>query len=311
MTRPFRFGVITSNADTGAEWRDRARRAEDLGYTTLLMPDHYQPQWAPTVGLTIAAEATTTLKVGTLVFANDYRHPMMLAKEIATLDLASEGRVEVGLGAGWRRVDYEQSGMAYDRPGVRIERMVESLAIMRALWSTSDPVDFAGTYYTLTGAEQTPAPFTSGGPPVCIGGGGRRILSVAARAADIVAINATLSGGALDTGAATSASPTAFDEKISWVRAAAGDRFGDLELQMHCPFVDFTDDGDALADGLASAVGAPASEGRDVPLALIGSVDEICEQLERRRARWGFNYVIVPSDAMEQFGAVVDRLAGA
>ena len=128
MTRTFRFGVITSNADSGKEWRERARHAEELGYTTLLMPDHYQPQWAPMIGLTMAAEATTTLKVGTLVFANDYRHPMMLAKEIATLDLATEGRVEVGLGAGWRRIDYDQSGMTYDRPGLRIERMVESLA---------------------------------------------------------------------------------------------------------------------------------------------------------------------------------------
>ena len=144
MIRPFRFGVITSNAAPATSGASAARRCEDLGYTTLLMPDHYQPQWAPTIGLTMAAEATTTLKVGTLVFANDYRHPMMLAKEIATLDLATEGRVEVGLGAGWRRIDYDQSGMTYDRPGLRIERMVESLTCMRALWSTSEPIDFCG-----------------------------------------------------------------------------------------------------------------------------------------------------------------------
>jgi probable F420-dependent oxidoreductase len=274
------------------------------------MPDHYQPQWAPTIGLTMAAEATTTLKVGTLVFANDYRHPMMLAKEIATLDLATEGRVEVGLGAGWRRIDYDQSGMTYERPGIRIERMVESLACMRALWSTSEPVDFAGKHYTLTGAEGTPQPHTPGGPQVCIGGGGKRILSIAAQHADIVAINSTLASGALDAAAAISASPAAFDEKIGWVRAAAGDRVDDIELQMHCPFVMVTDDGDSKAAEFAPLFGASPDEARDVPFTLIGTIDEICDQLERRRARYGFTYVIVPNDAMESFAPVVTRLSG-
>jgi probable F420-dependent oxidoreductase len=311
MTRAFRFGVITSRAEDGTTWRDRARRAEGLGYSSLLMPDHYQPQWAPTIGLTIAAEATTKLKVGTLVFANDYRHPMMLAKEMATLDLATEGRVEVGLGAGWRRVDYEQSGMVYDRPGVRIERMLESLAVMRALWSTAEPVDFAGAHYTLTAAEGIPQPHTLGGPPVCIGGGGRRILSAAARHADIVAVNATLTAGELTADSAASASPAAFDEKVSWVRAAAGDRLAHIELQMHCPFVSVTDDGDTLARNLAAAFGASPEEAREVPMTLIGTVPELCDTLEQRRARWGFSYVIVPDDAMDAFAPVVARLAGA
>jgi probable F420-dependent oxidoreductase len=310
MTRAFRFGVITSNAADGHEWRARARRAEDLGYTTLLMPDHYQPQWAPMIGLTIAAEATTTLNVGTLVFANDYRHPMMLAKELATLDLATGGRVEVGLGAGWRRIDYEQAGMEYDRAGVRIERMVESLEVLRALWSSPEPVDYAGKHYVLTGAEGIPQPHTEGGPPICIGGGGPRILSVAAQHADIVAINATLAAGELDTASALSASPAAFDEKIEWVREAAGDRFDDIELQMHCPFVSVTDDGEETAAGLASIFGAAPDEARDVPFTLIGTIDEICDQIEKRRVRYGFSYVVVPSDAMEAFGPVVARLAG-
>jgi len=133
VTRPFRFGVITSHAPDGPAWRARARRAEALGYSTLLMPDHFQDQWEPAVGLTVAAEATERLRVGTLVFDNDYRHPVMLAKQIATLDLATGGRVEFGLGAGWKRSDYDESGLAYDPPGVRIDRMIESLAIMRAL----------------------------------------------------------------------------------------------------------------------------------------------------------------------------------
>src|SRR6185503_5700741 len=139
VTRPFRFGVSSSHAPDGPAWRERARRAEALGYSTLLMPDHYQEQWEPVVGLTVAAEATERLNVGTLVFANDYRHPVMLAKSIATLDLATAGRVEFGLGAGWKRSDYDETGLAYDRPGVRIDRMSEALTIMRALWASAEP----------------------------------------------------------------------------------------------------------------------------------------------------------------------------
>src|SRR5580704_12695327 len=127
MSRPLRFGVITSHARDGSAWRERARRAEGLGYSSLLMPDHFQDQWAPLVGLTIAVEATERLRVGTLVFDNDYRHPVVLAKEIATLDLATGGRVEFGLGAGWKRSDYDEAGIAYDPPGVRISRMAEGL----------------------------------------------------------------------------------------------------------------------------------------------------------------------------------------
>src|SRR5256885_1086312 len=151
MTRPFRFGVITSNAPDGATWRERARRAEALGYSTLFLPDHFQEQWAPIVGMTIAAEATQRLNVGSLVFANDYRHPVVLAKEIATLDLATEGRVEFGLGAGWRRSDYEGAGLQYDGPGTRIDRMAEALAVMKGLWSSAEPLHHDGRHYTIAG----------------------------------------------------------------------------------------------------------------------------------------------------------------
>jgi probable F420-dependent oxidoreductase len=136
MSHRLRFGVISSRPASAQAWREQARRAEALGYTSLLMPDHFQEQWAPIVGMTIAAEATDQLKVGTLVFANDYRHPAVLAKEIATLDLATGGRVEFGLGAGWKQSDYDEAGLRYERPGVRIARMVEALTIMKALWSS-------------------------------------------------------------------------------------------------------------------------------------------------------------------------------
>jgi probable F420-dependent oxidoreductase len=191
---PFRFGVQLSNASSGASWRDLARTIEDLGYSTLFIPDHFDDQFGPLVALTVAAEATTDLKVGSLVFGNDYRHPIVLAKEIATLDLMSEGRVEFGLGAGWMTTDYEQSGINNDPPGVRISRMAESLTIMKSLWSTG-AATFAGEHYTVSGAVGAPLPHSRPHPKIIIGGGGRRVLGIAAREADIVGVNPSLAAG--------------------------------------------------------------------------------------------------------------------
>jgi probable F420-dependent oxidoreductase len=309
MSRPLRFGVITSHAPDGLAWRERARRAEELGYSSLLMPDHFQDQWGPIVGLTVAAEATTSLRVGTLVFDNDYRHPVVLAKELTSLDRATGGRLEVGMGAGWKRTDYDEAGIPYDRPGVRIERMAEALTVMRALWASDEPVVFTGTHYQIQGAVGTPRPH-QGPPPVCIGGGGRRILSLAAREADIVSVNATLTAGELGAGVAESATPRAFDEKIGWIRDAAGDRMGAIELQCHCPFVMVTPDAASIAERMGSGFGLSAAEALDVPLTLFGTVEELADRVEARRDRYGFSYWIVPDDAMEAFGPVVARLAG-
>src|SRR5688572_25349105 len=185
MPRPFRFALQTSKAPDGKAWRSLARKIEDMGFSTLYIPDHFGDQWGPLVALTVAAEATTSLNVGALVFDNDYRHPVVLAKEAATLDLVSEGRFELGLGAGWMRTDYEQSGIPYDPPGERIDRLEEAVSIYRDLFSGA-PVSFSGRHYSIDGAVGLPAPFTPGGPPLVIGGGGRRVLSLAARVADVV-----------------------------------------------------------------------------------------------------------------------------
>ncbi len=309
MRRPLRFGVITSQATDGPAWRERARRAEGLGYSSLLMPDHFQDQWAPIVGLTVAAEATSDLRVGTLVFDNDYRHPVVLAKELASLDRATGGRLEVGIGAGWKRTDYDEAGIPYDRPGIRIERMAEALTVMRALWASDEPVFFEGTHYRIDGAVGTPRPY-EGPPPVCIGGGGRRILSLAAREADIVSVNVTVTAGELGPGVAESATPRAFDEKMGWIRDAAGDRFDSIELQCHCPFVMVTPDAASIAARLGSGFGLSAADALEVPLTLFGTVEELCDLVEARRERYGFSYWIVPDDAMDAFGPVVARLAG-
>jgi len=312
VIRAFRFGVITSHAADGPEWRARARRAEALGYSTLLMPDHFQDQWEPVVGLAVAAEATERLNVGTLVFDNDYRHPVMLAKSIATLDRATGGRVEFGLGAGWKRSDYDETGLSYDAPGVRIERMTESLAIMRTLWTSPEPVHFSGAHYTIAGAIGTPRPHSRPGPRVCIGGGGKRMLTFAGREADIVAVNATMTAGALDPSVAVTANPAAFDEKVAWVHAAASaaGRLDDIELQCHCPLVALTDNRRSVLDALAPAFACPPDEAGDIPLAMVGTIDEMSEAVVHRRDRWGFTYTIVPDDAMETFAPVVAELAG-
>src|SRR5581483_10268161 len=230
MTKPFRFGVQLPSAPDGKAWQDRARQVESLGYSTLWIPDHFGDQWGPIAALTAAATATTTLKVGALVFDNDYRHPGILAKEMATLDLISEGRVEFGIGAGWMKSDYEEYGLSYDSPGERISRMEEGLAIIKQLW-TEGSATFDGTYYRYTGANGNPRPVQQPHPPVLIGGGGKRMLTIAAREADIVGFNTTLTAGYVGPEAAAEATADKFRQRVEWVKEAAGPRFDDLELQ--------------------------------------------------------------------------------
>jgi len=308
--RPFRFAVQTSHAPDITTWRQRARDAESMGYSTYYLPDHFGEQWGPLVGLTLAAEATERIRVGWLVLDNDFRHPMELAKEVATLDLATEGRVEFGLGAGWMKTDYEQSGIAYDDPGTRVDRMEESLRILKRLWS-GEPVDFKGEHYTLAGAVSHPRPFTRPHPPIVVGGGSKRVLSIAAREADIIGFNTSLRSGAADRAAAAAAIAPKFDERVQWVKDAAGDRFEDLELQCHTSFVVVTDDRPGVVDSMAGVFGVSPEEALDVPIVLVGTVDEICETLQQRRERWGFSYWVVFSDSMAAFAPVVERLAGA
>jgi len=225
----FRFGVQLSKADTGAAWRATARKIEDLGYSTLFIPDHFEDQFGPLVALTVAAEATTSLRVGSLVFGNDYRHPVVLAKEVATLDLFSEGRVEFGLGAGWMTTDYEQSGIIAESAGIRISRMAESLAVLKALWSTGEAT-YKGEHYQVTGALGSPTPVQRPHPPIIIGGGGQRVLGIAALEADIVGVNPSLAAGYIGPEVLETTSAEYYHQRIDWIRQAAGARFDQLEL---------------------------------------------------------------------------------
>ncbi len=217
----FRFALQASKAASPAAWRALARKAEDLGYSTLYVPDHLDDQWAPMVAATVAAEATTTLRVGTLVLDNDFRHPVVLAKEAATLDVVTGGRFEFGIGAGWMTTDYEQSGITMEKPSVRVARLAESLEIMRAMWHDGKAT-FTGDHYCVTGAEGTPAPTTSGGPPLVIGGGGRRILTLAGKYADIVSIVPSLTAGYVGPEVAAESVVEKYRDRVRWAREAAG-----------------------------------------------------------------------------------------
>lgn len=309
MTKPFRFAVQTSYAPDGKSWRERARQVEDLGYSTLFIPDHFGEQFAPLVALTTAAEATDRLKVGSLVFDNDYRHPLVLARELATLDLFTEGRVEVGIGAGWMKSDYDESGMAYDEPGVRIDRMVEGLAIMKGLWA-EPTFSFSGKHYTVEKGQGLPRPYSQPNPPILIGGGGKRVLGIAAREADIVGVNPNLRAGYVGPEVAQSARPDRYRERIAWVREAAGDRFDDIELQVLTFFVSIVPNREEVAAGMAPMFGVEADEALEIPLALVGTVDQIVETLQQRREEYGFSYVVVHDPEMEAFAPVVAQLAG-
>ncbi|MGI9600676.1 MAG: TIGR03621 family F420-dependent LLM class oxidoreductase, partial [Acidimicrobiales bacterium] len=254
------------------------------------------------------AAATTDLRVGTLVFGNDYRHPVVLAKELATIDVLSNGRLEVGLGAGWMRTDYEQAGLPYDRPGLRIERLVESIAVVRGCFGP-DPFSFDGEHYQINNYSGQPKPVQAQ-PKLLVGGGGQRMLTTAGRLADIVGVTANLRAGEIGPDAVADSVGTAFDEKLEWVRAGAGDRFDDIELSSLTMNLQITDDRDAVLAGMAEMFGIDPGAAGDVPMLLIGTTDEICETLEARRERWGFSYPVLQGFDFAAMTDIVGRLAG-
>jgi probable F420-dependent oxidoreductase len=310
--RQFRFGVIAKNVRSGAGFADFARHVEDLGYSSFYMPDHFVDHaLAPLPGIMAAAAATTTLRVGTLVLGNDYRHPVVVANDAATIDLLSDGRLELGLGAGWMTVDYERGGWALDRPGVRIARLDEALTIIKGLMADG-PFTFHGEHFAVTDLEGEPKPVQRPHPPIVIGGGGPKVLALAAKHAQIVGINANLRAGEgehPDSMASLSAAAT--DEKLERLRAAAGDRFDDLEIQTLTGFVHVTDDRRSIAEAIASGMGAPDPEvALQTPALLVGTVDQIVEEVQARRERWQMSYVVVPEEYADVMAPVVARLAG-
>jgi probable F420-dependent oxidoreductase len=308
--RKFRFGVQVSNAGSSKEWRDKARKYENLGFSTLFMPDHFiDTQLAPMVAITYAAAVTDKLHIGMLVLGNDYKHPAITAKEAATVDLLSDGRLELGLGAGWMQTDYDALGMPYDKAGVRVDRLAEAIAVVKGAWEDG-PFSFNGEHYTITDYDGIPKPVQKPHPPLLIGGGAPRVLRLAGREADIVGINPNLRAGAITADAVQSTVAEATKQKITWVREGAGDRFDDIELQIRYFLATVTDDAKGFAGAVAPGFGLEADEALESGVALVGTVDECVERLQQRREEWGVSYVILGDDQVDQFAPVVAKLAG-
>jgi probable F420-dependent oxidoreductase len=319
MTKPFSFGLQAYSTESPEEWRDLARQAEDLGYRSFHLADHYlgggpaleaanhPPQnLAATVAMTIAAEATSTIRIGCRVYCVDYHHPVVLAKEVATLQWFSGGRVEFGLGAGWIASEYEAMGIPLDPPGARIDRLEEFVALSRAAF-TGDLLDIRGAHTHAVGFNASPSVEA---PPIMIGGGSPKVLRLAGRVADIVSINFNNSAGKIGPAGVGSGTQTGTADKVSWIREGAGNRFDGIEIEIGAYFTVVTDDAPTVRAGFGQMFGLSADDIAAHPHCLMGTVDEICDILQERRETYGISYVTVGAPNVEAFAPVVAKLAG-
>lgn len=305
--RPFRFATGCYGPRTRAEYVDAVRRIEDLGYSTLLTPDHFHDdQLAAVAALTMAAATSSTLRIGTYVLANDFRHPAIVAKEAATLDVLSDGRFELGLGAGYDGSDYSRSGIALDPSGVRISRLAESVQVIKGLFGEG-PFDYSGTFYTVTGLDGTPKPLQRPRPPLLLAGGRKRMLSLAGREADIVGLLQPTSVEGVDFSRGGLART---DEQVGWIRQAAGERFSSLELNTLVFTVVVTDHRREAAEELAVRLRTTPELVLNSVHHLVGTVDGIADDIRMWRERFGISYVAVMEEFRDSFAPVVARLAG-
>src|SRR5262245_54750406 len=318
MTRShrFRFGLLGENVRSATELMETARRAEVAGFATFLLRDHFIPepfghQLAPLTALATVAAATARLRVGSLVLCNDYRHPVLLAKEVATLDLLSGGRFELGLGAGRSRPEYEAAGMPYDGPGARVDRLAEALQLFKGLFGAA-PFTFAGRFYTVTGLETFPKPVQRPYPPILVGAGGRRMLGIAAREADIIGIQTASLGTGRSVADPSGLLAETIAEKIGWVRQQAGARFDQIELSIVSSVI-VTEDRQEAAERLVRErgwQGLSVERVFEMPSIFIGSVDQIVDEIQKRRERHGISYYVVSDRSLETVAPIVARLAG-
>jgi probable F420-dependent oxidoreductase len=315
MQRPFRFGVQLSSLPA-ADWAQRLRRIEALGYASVFWPDHFSTQWEPVAALAAAAAATQRLAVGSLVYDVDYRHPVVLAKAAATIHLLSGGRHEFGIGAGWMESDYREAGMPYDRAGLRIERLDEALQVILSMWQ-NERTSFEGRHYRVRGIAQAAELPKGSRPRILIGGGGRRLLGLAGRYADIVGINPAIPAGRVLPETPADLAPERVREKVGWVREAAAKAGRDpeaLEFSSLSFVVAISDDPKPLREALARSSGMSVEQVADAPLFLTGSAGEIRERLLRRREETGISYVVIQGRdeaVLESFAeAVVAPLSG-
>ena len=316
---PFRFAVQATNAAGQREWRDTVRKVEDLGYSTLFLADHYlgpgpaqqaartpRQDLAPIAAMAAAAAYTETLRIGCRVFCIDYHVPAVLAKETATLDLLSDGRLEMGIGAGWSEVEYTAMGLEFDRPGRRIAKLAEVVSLIKAHWQ-GEELDYSGDFVEVRGYAGRPRPVQRPHPPIMIGGGGQRVLSFAGREADIVSISSVpfvaRDADGLDPQAVAL-------RRTEFVRAAAGERYPGLDVESSPYFTEITDDPEAFLATVAKSTGIAVDLLGDHPNVLVGSLEGVVDKLHSRREILGVNYVTVQQSQIESFAPVVARLHG-
>jgi probable F420-dependent oxidoreductase len=311
--RPFRFLAGATEPVSAREFAERVRRAEAYGFDTLVFPDHLVEQLAPVPAMAMVATLSDRLRVAPFVLNNDLRHPAVLGHDLATLDLLSDGRLDVAIGAGWNRPEYEAIGISYDRPATRIDRLEEGIAVLKGYFGDA-PFSFAGEHYTISELDGHPKPVQRPHPPFMIGGGGRRVLELAAREAQIVGLAPR--AGREGRGDSASITWEATVEKVGWVRQAAGDRFTELELNVYPSRVEprITDDARAALRVAADEIGARLGERpdeadlRDSPHIWIGSLEELTEKALRLRAELGISSLMLGE--VDELAPLVQRLSG-
>lgn len=320
MKKPFRFAVQSFNAGSGKEWIDRVRRAEALGYSAFHLADHLLgpgpaiektnhpvQSLAAIPAVAYAAAVTQDIRVGCRVFCIDYHNPLVLIKSAMTIDMLSNGRLEFGLGAGWLQEEYAAVGLRFDSPGKRIDRLADVLEGVKAFCGEG-PMQVSNATLQWRDFEGIPKPVSK--PPIMIGGGSPKILRLAGREADIVSLNFNNRAGVIGPDGVRSSSEEETRRKLGWVREGAGERFESLEIEIGAYFTFVMDDPSAVLAQFANNFGYSEDEMRRHPHALFGSVDTVCEELERRRELHGISYITVGEAAMEAFAPVVARLAG-
>ncbi len=316
--QPFRFAIQATNAADARQWREFVCKVEDLGYSCLMLADHYlgpgpaqqaartpRQDLAPIAAIAAAAAYTTVLRVGCRVFCIDYHVPAVLAKEVATLDLLSDGRLEVGIGAGWSGIEYDAMGLTFETPGLRIAKLTEVVALVKAHCAGDELAQY-GDHVNVHGYKGTPSPVQRPHPPIMIGGGGRRVLTYAGREADIVSINTVPFVDRNDDGLTP---PQEAVRRLEYVRAAAGPRAIDIETSPFFVSVSGTSAEESY-ERIAARTGIATRVLRDHPNVLVGSEDSIVEKLQERRETYGTNYITVQQSQAEKFAPVIARLTG-
>lgn len=323
MTRPFRFAVQAFSATSRQQWVDLARKVEDSGFSTLHVADHLLGPGSKIEGtghrvqtlalipaLTSAAMATTTLRIGSRMACVSYHLPTVLTKEMASIDVLSEGRLEIGLGAGWLVNEYEALGIPFDSAGQRIRLLRETAEFMRMAYADEDEVEYRGEFIQSFGYHAVPPTIQRPRPPIMIGGGAPKVLGLAGELADIVSVNFNNSSGVVGAGSITSSTEEETHKKIQWIRDGAGERFDELELETATYFISVEGRSEITAEQVMARTGMSLDELKRFPHAAVGSVDEICEELQRRREEFGFSYITVGDAHLDAYLPIVERLSG-